>query len=71
MCGGLGVHRFYLGYTAIGAIQLGLFVVGFLTAVIGFGFLLMFAAGVWGFVEGIMILNGSIKCDSNGTPLGA
>jgi TM2 domain-containing membrane protein YozV len=71
ICGSLGVHRFYLGYTAIGVVQLGLWIVGFLTAAIGIGVFLILAAGIWGFVDGVMILNGTIKCDANGVPLGA
>ena len=57
--GGLGVHRFYLGYTMIGVIQLVL-------TLVTFGF-----AGLWGFVEGIMILAraGAFRADAAGTPL--
>jgi len=55
--GGLGIHRFYLGYTAIGIIQI---VVTFIT--LGFG-------ALWGFIEGIMILAGGINKDAHGLPL--
>ncbi|MCR1161654.1 TM2 domain-containing protein [Paenarthrobacter sp. UW852] len=49
--GGLGIHRFYLGYTTIGIIQL------VLTLVVGiFTFGLV---GLWGAIEGIMILAGA------------
>lgn len=61
--GGLGIHRFYLGYTTIGVIQL------VLTVVLGiFTFGLV---GLWGVVEGIMILAGSsyFQRDANGIPL--
>ena len=59
LLGSLGIHRFYLGYTKIGIIQI---VVTFVT--IGFG-------GIWGFIEGIMILVGAdpFKRDANGVPL--
>jgi hypothetical protein len=59
LLGGLGIHRFYLGYTAIGILQI---VVTFLT--FGFG-------AIWGFVEGIMILVGAepFKRDARGVPL--
>jgi hypothetical protein len=59
LLGGLGVHRFYLGYTAIGILQI---VVTFLT--FGFG-------AIWGFVEGIMILVGAepFRRDARGIPL--
>ncbi|MEI6287544.1 MAG: TM2 domain-containing protein [Bacillota bacterium] len=52
--GGLGIHRFYLGYTMIGVIQI---VVSFLTGGIG---------ALWGFVEGILILTGSMNTDAEG-----
>lgn len=56
--GGLGIHRFYLGYTTMGIIQI---VVTLVTC--GFG-------SLWGFVEGIMILCGStITTDAKGNPL--
>ena len=52
-----GIHNFYLGYTNRGIIQI---FVTLITCGIG---------GLWGFVEGILILTGSINCDSNGVPL--
>lgn len=57
--GGFGVHRFYLGYTQIGIIQI---VVTVLTCGIG---------SIWGLVEGIMILAGSeqFRTDAEGRPL--
>ena len=55
--GGLGVHNFYLGYNTKGIIQI---VVSFFTFGIG---------SIWGFIEGIMILCGSINKDANGIPL--
>jgi TM2 domain-containing membrane protein YozV len=55
--GGFGVHRFYLGYTTIGIIQI---VVTICT--LGFG-------ALWGFVEGILILCGQIRTDVRGQPL--
>lgn len=56
--GGFGVHNFYLGYTSKAVIQI---VVSLLTCGIG---------SLWGFIEGIMILAGSINTDANGVPLG-
>jgi TM2 domain-containing membrane protein YozV len=63
--GGIGVHNFYLGYTgkAIGQLLLG--TVG--TILCGLG---PIASSIWGLVEGIMILAGSINKDSKGNPLG-
>lgn len=57
--GSLGIHRFYLGYTGMGIVQI---VVTFVTCGIG---------GIWGFIEGIMILcgDGSFKTDAKGVPL--
>lgn len=56
--GGLGVHRFYLGYTKIGVIQL---VVSLLTCGM---------ASLWGFIEGILIICGStITTDAFGNDL--
>ncbi|MFF2245953.1 TM2 domain-containing protein [Arthrobacter sp. NPDC058130] len=61
--GGLGVHRFYLGYTTIGIIQI------LLTVFVGiFTFGLV---ALWGFVEGIMIFAGAsyFRNDATGIPL--
>lgn len=56
--GGLGIHRFYLGYVAIGVVQI---LVTFLTCGIG---------QVWGFIEGICILAGAaITTDADGRPM--
>ena len=57
--GGLGIQRFYLGYTTLGIVQL-------LVTIFTFGF-----GAIWGFVEGIMILAGaqSFRTDARGVPL--
>ncbi len=56
--GGLGVHRFYLGYVGIGVAQI---VVTFCTMGLG---------AIWGLIEGILILVGStITTDAEGKPL--
>jgi TM2 domain-containing membrane protein YozV len=55
--GGLGVHRFYLGYVGIGIVQIIVTLVTF-----GLGVL-------WGMIEGILILAGSINKDAKGQPL--
>jgi TM2 domain-containing membrane protein YozV len=55
--GGLGVHSFYLGNTSKGIIQLVL-------SICTFGI-----AGIWGFIEGILILTGSTNTDADGNPL--
>lgn len=61
--GGLGIHNFYLGYTGKAIGQLCLTVFGWIIC-IG-----PVAAEIWGLVEGIMILTGSINKDANGVPL--
>lgn len=63
--GGLGIHRFYLGYTAIGLAQLAVtIIIGILTCGVG-----TLAGHIWGFIEGILILTGSINKDAAGRPL--
>ena len=63
--GSLGIHNFYLGKTNLGLIQIlvsligGVFTCGIATT----------AVGIWGLVEGIMILTGSIAEDGRGVPL--
>jgi len=52
-----GVGRFYLGYTTIGIAQL-------LVTLLTFG-----VGGLWGLIDGILILTGNVKVDGNGYPL--
>lgn len=59
--GALGVHNFYLGYTGKGVAQL-------LLTVLSCG-LLSFISGIWGLIEGILILTGTINEDADGNPL--
>lgn len=62
--GGLGIHNFYLGYTKKAVIQVLLGTVGVLLFFIG-----PIVSGIWGFVEGILILAGKINVDGKGNPL--
>ncbi|MFY0409618.1 TM2 domain-containing protein [Solicola sp. PLA-1-18] len=57
--GGFGIHRFYLGYTTIGIVQI---VVTLVTCGLG---------SLWGLVEGILVLVGAggFTTDSDGRPL--
>ncbi len=55
--GSFGIHRFYLGFHGVGVLQL---ILTFVT----FG-----VAGIWGFIEGIVILAGGFPADANGVPL--
>lgn len=60
--GGLGIHNFYLGYSSKGVIQLSLFFGGIFSC----GLTTM-VASFWGFIEGILILVGSIDRDVDGS----
>ncbi|NLJ90100.1 MAG: NINE protein [Clostridiales bacterium] len=64
LVGTLGIHNFYLGYTSKAIAQLLLGTVGVILCGIG-----PVASAIWGLVEGIMILTGSIDTDGNGVPL--
>ena len=58
LLGGIGVHRFYLGFTGIGVLQI---FVTICTCGVG---------SLWGFIEGILILVGNtITTDSTGRAL--
>lgn len=60
--GCFGVHNFYLGYNGKAVTQL-------LMTVLTCG-ILGIVSGIWGLVEGILILTGSINVDAEGNPLG-
>lgn len=64
-----GVHNFYLGFTSKAVAQLILTIVGIFTCWLIIGLFMIIAAGIWGLVEGIMILCGSIPADARGIPL--
>ena len=57
LLGGYGVHNFYLGFTTKAVIQI---IVTVITCGIG---------GIWGFVEGILILCRHINTDAYGVQL--
>lgn len=71
--GGFGIHNFYLGFTNKAIIQLILGLIGFFSQTIfwrsgfyfGWGFPLWISS-IWGFIEGILILTGSINTDGQG-----
>lgn len=56
--GAWGIHSFYLGSASKGVAQI---VVTIITCGVG---------ALWGFIEGILILAGSITTDADGNPLG-
>lgn len=60
--GYFGVHNFYLGYTGKAIAQL---LVTLLSCC-----MLFFVSGIWGIVDGILILTGKIAVDAKGNPLG-
>ncbi len=59
--GALGIHRFYLGYNSIGLIML------FVTLILGY-FGGAMAMAIWGIIDGVMCLTGSMR-DADGYPL--
>lgn len=59
--GAFGVHNFYLGYTGKAVAQLLISVLSCFTLAI--------VSEIWGLVEGIMLLTGSIAVDGQGVPL--
>ncbi len=59
--GGLGVHNFYLGYTGKAVAQL---LISLLSCGAG-----ATITSIWGLIEGILILTGSINKDANDIPL--
>ena len=59
--GSFGVHNFYLGYTGKAVAQL---LITILTC--GFGAVI---SSIWGLIEGILILTGSINTDADGNEL--
>jgi TM2 domain-containing membrane protein YozV len=61
LLGCLGIHNFYLGYTGKGVAQL-------LITILTCGYCALISA-IWGIVEGILILTGSIATDASGVPL--
>jgi TM2 domain-containing membrane protein YozV len=59
-----GIHRFYLGYNALGAVQLLLTLIG--TPLFGFGW---GVAWLWAILEAVLIFTGRISRDASGRPL--
>lgn len=58
--GGFGAHQFYLGRTGQAVTMLCLYLAGLATAVIGVGFILLFAVGVWAIVD-LFLIPGFIR----------
>lgn len=66
--GGFGAGRFYIGSNTIGAIQLGLTVLGWLTLIFGVGLLILVGVGIWALIDAIVMFTGSVT-DSQGRKL--
>lgn len=66
--GTLGVGRFYTGHTSIAVTQLVLTVVGWITAFLLVGLVLVFGVAVWAFIDGVMLL-ATDSTDSRGLKL--
>lgn len=71
LIGGFGAHNFYLGYTTKAVIQVSVTGACILLACCTGGLTAFGSAamGIWGLVEGIMILGGTINVDGKGVPL--
>ena len=69
--GQFGVHNFYLGYTNKAIIQVSVSAAGYLLSICTLGLSCFAPLGIsiWGLIEGIMILTGSIDKDGKGNPL--
>lgn len=59
--GSLGIHNFYLGYKGKALAQL---LITLCTCGMG-----SIVTSIWGLIEGVLILTGSIATDANGVPL--
>lgn len=66
--GTLGIGRFYIGSSGVGAAQLILTLVGFATAFLGIGVVLIAGVSLWAFIDAIMMLTGGVR-DSRGFKL--
>lgn len=66
--GVVGAHRFYAGRIPSAVLMLVLTVLGWVTAIIGVGFVLIAIASVWAFIDFIIILIGKFK-DNDGYPI--
>ncbi len=60
--GWLGIHRFYLGYVGIGIVQI-------VVTIVAIYVRHWEIAPLWGIIEGILILTGTMNKDAQGRPL--
>lgn len=66
--GGFGVGRFYTGHVGIAVGQLVLTLAGIVLSIVGVGILMLWAVGIWAFVDAIVLLAGR-STDARGLPL--
>jgi TM2 domain-containing membrane protein YozV len=66
--GTLGVHRFYTGKVGTGIAMAVLTVVGWITSIFIFGYILVSAVGLWALIDFIMALMGKFT-DKYGRPI--
>ena len=66
--GTLGIHRFYLGRAASGAVMLVLTIIGWLTSAILIGAVPLFVVGIWNIVDFFRLLFNGLK-DGQGRDL--
>jgi len=59
--GGFGVHRFYLGYTGKGILQIALVLVGAALSTIFIGIPILLGVSIWILIDFIRILTGNLK----------
>ncbi len=66
--GTLGVHRFYTGKIGTGIAMAAITILGWITSIFTFGYILIMATGIWALVDFIMALMGKFT-DKYGRPI--
>lgn len=63
--GALGIDRFYKGDVTLGAVKLGLFILGLITTFIYIGIFILFIVWVWAIVDLFLVFTGIKKDNLN------
>ncbi len=66
--GTVGIHRFYTGKVGTGVAMAIITVIGWITSIFIFGYILIVATGLWALIDFIMILMGKFT-DKYGRPI--